>query len=661
MIIVTLQNVTPNSSATLNGGELVIVRGTNFDRANVINVLFGGRNVNSFDVLDNERIEVRTPRAPGNLPNTVGVEVFSERAVTAILQNAYTYTAPDLPPVPTTIFPTTFTATGAETFTIQGTNLGPVSGTVNVIFVGAGTVVADVNASATIISGRAPITNMPPAGNVTVTVDKGTTTGDVPTSVSYSYGAPAILGAKGQAADGASRPVNLGSGSAVLCTAGENTVWGDADDEVLIVRGPPAATIVPVRRAGGTPVGYLDPVNSVPAVLDANTICVYSLGSDGTAPDATDRIVQITAAQTTPVVTDHAGAFLNPAPLGAIGPNRVATMVAGTNTTLGDADDRIWLIEFSGTTLNINSKLMVGAADLTGGRGNLSIPYSPDGSAVFVLTGGTNTTFRDNDDVFRRITMPGLQTIVGVLPAPFGRPIAISASLAAVPAAGPNGLFGDTNDELCAIQIGATMITIGHTLPTPLSVGPLVPFAKIGDGIVIPLTGVDGTPNTFSDEFAVYTDPVAGTVQRLSRAGIPLFAPLGNGELIVFERGGDVTPDTNDDAVTHIDAAAQNATSFATAPIWDHAFAPHTDQTRAFAIDAGANGFGDGDEALLIYQAASLGQFVESLALVMAQPGTPATGLEPFVPIGPGWGLIQSPGLDGTYGGADDQLLLVRY
>jgi len=40
---------------------------------------------------------------------------------------------------------------------------------------------------------------------------------------------------------------------------------------------------------------------------------------------------------------------------------------------------------------------------------------------------------------------------------------------------------------------------------------------------------------------------------------------------------------------------------------------------------------------------------------------TRLTGQQPFVPIGPGWGLIQSAGPNGTFGNADDQLILAHY
>ena len=49
-----------------------MVVGTNFDRVNVLKVAFGGQIVNSFAILDNEQIEVRTPRAPGGLCSRTG-------------------------------------------------------------------------------------------------------------------------------------------------------------------------------------------------------------------------------------------------------------------------------------------------------------------------------------------------------------------------------------------------------------------------------------------------------------------------------------------------------------------------------------------------------------------------------------------------------------
>jgi hypothetical protein len=39
----------------------------------------------------------------------------------------------------------------------------------------------------------------------------------------------------------------------------------------------------------------------------------------------------------------------------------------------------------------------------------------------------------------------------------------------------------------------------------------------------------------------------------------------------------------------------------------------------------------------------------------------PVTLAEPFVPVGPDWGVIQSPGPNGIYQGNDDRIIFARY
>ena len=52
---------------------------------------------------------------------------------------------------------------------------------------------------------------------------------------------------------------------------------------------------------------------------------------------------------------------------------------------------------------------------------------------------------------------------------------------------------------------------------------------------------------------------------------------------------------------------------------------------------------------------------VESLGGVDPQERNALAGNQPFVPVGPGWGLILSPGPNGTFNNADDVVMLARY
>jgi len=644
----TVSAVVPNVSIDVNGGDLVAVQGTNFLAVTIASVTFGGQpGIIERSTITNTSIEVTTPPAPLGNPGAVIVEVLTVEAGSKFVPGDYTYVGSSGSPQPQTITPTTFTATGARNFTIEGANLGPSGGTVDVIFSGVGTVRGTVTADAAFINGRAPVSvGTPPLLPVTVTVDTGTDTADVPTAVNFDHAAPISVAAPWQAANGASRPVRLDNGSAVMCTSGADNVWRNGNDDVLIIRGPSSPTATPVTLAGGGSVGFLDVLNSIPVVLDANTICVYSVGPNGvpdgpttTAPD--DMIVVITGAQATPVVTMLAIGPLNTAPFARISAGTFAVGDAGPDKTPGTADDvvRVYTPTFSSAGV-----FAVPDLDTTPGRANFSIPFSPDGDTVFVMSAGINGTPGDGDD---RLTRHVLSTATSsVTPVAFAqtRPHAISSTLLVALGAGSDAgkLFGTAPDDLIVITGPAVPLSVvTHALAMPLDTTAVVPFAPLGaGGVVLPVQG--GAP------VLVFTDPAGNISAPVSLIGTPLLAPLGSGDLAIFTPG---TAPLGDEQAIRLLGDGSSIRNFAAVPTLNQAIVVLTDADRAFGVTAAGGG------SLIVHQTRALGALTDTSVL----PAAPITGSEPFVPVGTNWGLVQSPGPMGLFGAGTNAVLVVRY
>jgi len=664
----TLTAVNPAVSDDLNGGDVVTITGTNFMTASVVNVTFGGTPGTNRVILSETQMTVQTPPAPGSAPGVVTVTVTTLKGGTKQLVGAYTYA--DSGPVPLNIAPTTFTPTGAESFTITGSTLGPLGGQVTVVFQGIGSVLASVSPDGTSITGAAPVTaSVPLAGPITVTVNTGTATADVPTTVSYPYAPPTsiVLPIPYQAAGNASQPVRLADGFAVLCTSGLNTTWGDADDDIKIILGPPGATLIQSVQlrsppaAPGTPVGYLSAANSIPAILGPDTFCVYTVGAGGGA-----GFLIVTQARTAPVADFFPHPGINAAPIAAIGPSRIAFMEWGADAKFGpqvggNAGDDLFVQDFNlgvaPPTLSIGARVVgAGYADLTAGSANFTIPFTTDGDTVFVMGVGPDAVSRNADDTFLAHVVSTVTTS-GLVPAPFlfGRPIALSPTLAAAPGAGVNLTFGNTDDTLEVFSLSGTWSRTPRALNQPLDNAlALVPYARIGNGIAVVLT----TPNALK----IFTNVAAGTSSTLPFTGTPLLTSFGNGALVAFGPGGNLVPGGGDDQAIHIDAAATIAQSFSLVPNQLQNLVPLSDTNRAFALSPGLDAaFGTMDDTLEVYQSRSIGQARSASQLPVTRPGAPVTGIQPFVPIGPGWGLLQSPGANGVFGDGDDQLILASY
>lgn len=664
----TVDAISPAVSDDLSGGDTVTITGTNFLAAGVADVTFGGIPATNRVILSETEMTVRTPAAPGGVAQAVTVVVTSLRGGTEQIANGYTYAISG--PNPQSISPTAFTATGAEDFTITGTTLGPLGGQVTVLFGGIGSVTGAVSANGQAITGRAPVSaGVPPLGPVTVTVDTGAATADVPVTVTYPYALPAVFaaGVPGQTLGNASQPVRLADGFAALCTCGVNGTWGDADDDIRIVRGPPNAVqvlSVSPRLAPGMPVGFLSATNSIPAVLGPDTFCVYTVGGIGVP-----GYVLVTLARTAPVADVFAHPFINAAPIAAIGPNRIAFMTSGVDGLFGplaggNVGDDLFVMEFNLALApppvliaggGAGRVPLAGTADLAAGAVNFSIPFTDDGDTVIVMGAGPDALPRNGDDTFTSVVLSTGATALRV-GAPFllGRPIALSATLFAAPGAGPNGTFGNGDDALDVFSFGAAWTRTPHSLGQPLNNAlAVVPYARVGNGIAL------AAPSAVM----VYTDPLAGTKTTLPFAGAPLFAPLGNGGLVVFGPGGDLALRTGDDEAHHVDDVAARL-SFGQVPNQFQAIAPLSDSDRAFALAPGGDGvFGTADDLLEVYQSRALGAAADASRLpASALPVAQVLGSTvTFVPVGPGWGLIQSPGAFGVWGDLNDQLILVSY
>jgi hypothetical protein len=669
-IVFTLQSVNPDTSPDLNGGDRVTITGANFSRFVGFTIRFGaGIGVNPL-VESDTAITVTTPGQSG--PGSVIVEVTAVNEdgelVVRQLFDAYTYVGSSSNPNPQTITPTTFTATGAESFTIGGTDLGSPGGTVSVNFAGIGSVTGTVSNDATLVVGNAPISSLTaPVSPVTVTVGGAA----VPTQVAYTYAGPQSLLVRFQNAGGASRPVRITDGFAAMCTAGGDNAWQTADDEVYILQmGPGGAPLfVPVRRPNTTPVGWLNRFDSIPVALDANTICVYSVGPNGGpdapgAPTPDDRIVQITTIQTAPTVTDHPAPWPNTAPIARISSTAVAFTGAGPNQIRGDLDDVLWVYQFTGTTLGLARSWTIGAVDVTTGSGNISIPFSADGDVVHVLVPGPNGTLLDGDDLLWRATVSS-NTLLGPVTMPWltGVPKAVAGNLAVSASFGPNGAPGGGDDRVLVAStnagpFGVAAFNLGQWIDGA-ALALSAPFG--GAKLAVPTIGPDNLPGSGDERILLYTDLTTGALTSLPVPGTSTLATLGSGDLVVFGPGVNLFQGDGDDTATRVDGSGVTAQGFLSVPTWGGGLVPLTDQSRTFAIGDPDGAPMSGDETLLIHQSASLGNAVDAATLPLASVGAPATLAQPFVPVGPDWGVIQSPGPDRTYQTNDDRIIFARY
>ncbi|MHC4846961.1 MAG: IPT/TIG domain-containing protein [Planctomycetota bacterium] len=670
-----LFSVDPNESLDLNGGDKVIIHGENFLAARVARVTFGEGNPGFFmSVLDDTRIEITVPPSPQNRAQIVTVEVETLELGTKGIFGGYTYIqggGPTGPPQPQTIFPTNFTPTGAESFTIQGTDLGTSGGTVLVHFQGIGTVVGNVNATGNIVTGRAPVSpNVPPSAAFTVTVENSGLIGDVPTQVNYIHAAPLALSIPNQeSGDNVSRPARISDSLAVVASSGPDLLWGNGNEDLVLLMGPPN-TIQAKSLLGAQPAAnrYIHRDNSIVVALNSDTICLLSPGPAVGA----EFILLITNLQAaTPTVRAIPAPNAAPIPLGRVSAQRIAFVLRGTGAG-GQDQLQVYSIVNGLFTGSLPTPINIGTADPNGiaGRGNLSIPFSPDGDAVFVYTTGANGAFNDFDDLLFRYSVSTQQ--IATTPARYLRtkPIALAGDRV-VGIAGPLASPPSPNDHLAVFTVASNAFSVSHIdLGAVADVGAPRPLAPLGDGNVALIAGgPDRAANTPDDVVAVFTDDGNGSFNRVdaSLGRRPVLTPLADGDMVVFGRGTDALPGTPDDRAIRVLADGSSLQDFTGAPFWPQVVAPLGDGTRAFAIGLGTDGIAaTGDEELLVYQTVTLGNGADNSTLPMSvniasRVASTLTTPIVFVPIGSSWGAVQSPGFDGFWATGDDQVLIVRY
>ncbi len=649
--------VTPSQSVDLNGGDIVTITGSNFTAANVAGVLFGGSPGLSFQLVDDTTLRVTAPPAPGGVPGAVDIEVRSIEAGSKFIVAGFTYTGVSGPPAPATIIPTIFTPTGAEQFTIQGTSLGPPNGTVQVTFQGVGTVTGNVNATGQFVTGNAPLHGgVPPQLPINVSVANGAQVGNVPTAVTFPWVAPASFNVRHQSVfpGHASQPVRVADGIAVLCTAGLDTGWGTPDDELVIVKGPPNAPGVT-----SIVIGHLDMRNSIPAVLDANTVAVFTLGTS----QLQRGIHLVTSLQGAAASTKLVVPLMNPCPVAAIANNRVACTTFGADGLPGGFDDELRILEITGTAVTTTRTHAFGNADVfvhAIPSDNFSIPVSFGGDLVFVVSVGTLGA-GGADSALTAYSFSGAAALPPV-PSPMllRRPVAVSATVAAAAAGDPAGIAAPSgNDTLMVFTAAGGVVTrTDRRQGASLITTALVPLARLGGGTVaIPVAAGGG------NEIRVFSNLVAGAPLATPMPGTPLFAPLISGDLVVWGPGVDLSPATAPNECRRIISTGGAQQAFALTPLWPLNFRPFADAERAFATAGGGLGYGSGTEILIVQQSRVLGAATDAATLPLGGGAGVAPVLAgfPFVPVGPGWGLVQSPGPNGTFADLDDRIILARY
>ncbi|MGQ0614389.1 MAG: IPT/TIG domain-containing protein [Planctomycetaceae bacterium] len=660
-------SVSPNSVVGLLGGQEVTIHGVSFLDVLFTQVTFGGSAASALTVVDDFTLRAVIPPAPLGVPQTVSVSVSTFQAGTRSLANAFTYM--DTPAL-ANISPALFTPTGAEDFTINATSFGLSGpGTVQVSFAGIGSVPGLLSADGSSITGRAPLApGAPPAGPLAVTVTPGVgPVLDVLNPVAYSWSAPLFVPVPFQAIGGASRPMRLADGHALLCFPGANGIWGDADDEVVLLSGPPSTPAAQaLRRPTNIPVGFLSALNSIPAVLDGDTACVYSVGPDGAAATADDRAVLLDTLISGPVIADLPPFVLNTAPVAALGPDLVAFGAAGADGLLGTADDVVVAMQLVGTAPIIGGMTVVGPLDRTG-PGSCSIPQSADGTSMFLVTAGGNALPGDADDVMVLVSpLPWLAATPGHFapaPSPTQRAIVLSATRAIVPSAGPNGVPGTADDTLEVYTFaGGALARTSRPLGLPLGMGALRHAVRLGGaGVVLASSGPDATAGNLDDRVLIYVDAATSASLSVAAPGLPLLAGLESSEVVMIGPGIDLVGGGGDDEARRI-AADGATTSFATVPFFTQAGLPAADGSRVFAVGPGLDrAYGTGDEELLVFSVRALGASRDATALPLGLPFQRLGAGQPVVPVGATWGLVQAPGPDGNFGTADDAYVLARY
>jgi hypothetical protein len=368
-------------------------------------------------------------------------------------------------------------------------------------------------------------------------------------------------------------------------------------------------------------------------------------------------VLLVTLARTTPVADLTPIPALNAAPISAIGPNRIAVTRIGV--ALGGGDE-MFIQDFNLAVAPPAPappiRVPILSAHIAPGPGNFSLPFTTDGDTIFVMGVGLNGTPSNGDDALYIHTVSTATTTAVVAPYLLGPPVAISSALVAAPGAGANLVFGGAvaDDTLEVISLAAAWTRVSKPLNQPLNVAALASYARCGNGVAVAVAG----PNAIK----VFTNPVAGTNTTVTFPGNPLFASLASAGVAVLGPGANLVPGGGDDQAILIDTLGAPQ-SFSQAPNLPLTVLPLADADRAFALSPGGDTlFGTNDDILEVYQSRAAGALVSASRLpAAALPAGKLIANDVFVPIGPGWGVVQSPGPNGTYGNVDDALVILRY
>ncbi len=640
----SLTGVQPAVVAGITGGETVTLTGSNFLGVNIAQINFGGLQAVTIAVRDDE-IDVFIPPAPSGGTEIVDVTVMTSDAGDESLTGVFRYQGP---PAPQGVNPGATPPTAMLEVTITGADLGlPSDTTVKVDFDGLEVVTGTVVGADVTVQVPLPPGGVPPSTPITLTVENSAgQKGSLGGNFFFDWATPLFIPIPGQSTGlgGASEPVRLAEGSVVFCNAGNNGTWMDNDDDVFLITGlPNAPNLTRLMRPTTPPtsIGYLHPSHSHIAALDADTICVYSTGTDGAVRTALDRVTLIDGIGTTVAVADHAAPFLIEAPLARVSFNSVAFCMAGTDSTYGTTDDLLMVMRFNLLAPSAIGIGIVGPIDSGAATGtSISGPIVADSDTILVRNVGANGTPADADDLLLRATsVLGNPMTIRAATAPnvIQTPIILAgAGLAVVPSSGGNGTVGDSDDALEVYNL-----TASNLVRTTLTVSPGFNAAAVTTAVGLGSSGVVVAIN--GANVRVYTDVGAGTLSDVAIMGVPAFVSLG-GEVLIYGPGIDLTPGTGDDVAVRI-ADTGTPTSFADAPMWGQALPPTTDGNRAFAVGAGPDGAaGTGDEQIIVHVPAALGRTRDAVALPLSPAGFVINPVYPVTAFGVNYGVMQQPG-----------------
>ncbi|MEE8105306.1 MAG: hypothetical protein V3T86_07210, partial [Planctomycetota bacterium] len=444
-------------------------------------------------------------------------------------------------------------------------------------------------------------------------------------------------------------------GSAVFCTAGPDTVWRTADDALWLLSGLPyAPNLQELKRNATTAIGYLHPAHSRVAVLDGDTVCLYSTGTDGTVRTVLDRITIVDGIGGSLIVGDFTLPFLVEGPVTAVSSDRVAVCSANGDG-IWNNNDLIQVVQFNGIAPVGIASATVGPLDSGAATGaSISVPMKFGSQAVLLRNVGGNGAPGGGDDVLFRaagFAGPGMQVATAAAGHLIAPPIVLPGStgeIAVAPSAGGNGVVGDSDDTLLVYTVSSGLLNrTSHAITAGYNPAAIVPAVGLGDiGVVLAVKGA---------KITAMIDAVVGTQSDISISGTPLLARFESGEVIAYGPGQNLTPGGGDDVALRIDAEA-NADEFSSARDWGHGLPPQSLGGRMIAVSAGLDGTpGTGDEEIIVHIAPGLGDEAGDTAALRLWASIAAPGAaHPVTALGINYGVMQMPGGGGFY-------FIVRY